>query len=284
MAAYGYPIAFALFVWWFSTGLIIALDNLPRRTFRWSMAGGTAVLAASLLGLARSSADASVGGAYAAFTCGLLVWGWQEMSFFMGFVTGPRRAPCSEGSAGWRRFGEATGAMLYHELAIVASAVAVVALTWGGANQVGTWTFVILWLMRQSAKLNVFLGVRNLNEEFLPEDLRYLGSFFTRKPMNLLFPMSITVSTIAAALLAYRAYEADSGSFAATGLTFLATMTALGLLEHWLMVLPLPFAALWHWALGARRAFFRLTQFQRRPQKANLNPTRGRVVPHVRQA
>ena len=30
-----------------------------------------------------------------------------------------------------------------------------------------------------SAKLNVFLGVPNLNEEFLPEHLRYLQSFFT---------------------------------------------------------------------------------------------------------
>ena len=130
MATFGYPVLFALFVWWFSTGVIIALDNLPRRTFRWSMIGGTAVLAASLWGLARTAADASVGGAYAAFTYGLLVWGWQEMSFFMGFVTGPRRRPCSAGSTGWRRFSEAVGAMLYHELAILAAAVAVFALTW----------------------------------------------------------------------------------------------------------------------------------------------------------
>ena len=39
-----------------------------------------------------------------------------------------------------------------------------VALTWGGANQVGTWTFLVLWVMRLSAKLNVFLGVPNLTE------------------------------------------------------------------------------------------------------------------------
>ncbi len=275
---------FALFVWWFSTGVIIALDNLPRQTFRWSMVGGTAVLAASFWGLARTAADASVGGAYAAFTYGLLVWGWQEMSFFMGFVTGPRRRPCSAGSTGWHRFGEAVGAMLYHEFAIAASAVAVFALTWGAPNQVGTWTFTILWLMRQSAKLNVFLGVRNLNEEFLPEDLRYLGSFFTCKPMNLLFPVSITAATIGAALLAYRAAEAAAGSFTATGLTILATMAALGLLEHWLMVLPLPFAALWRWALGVRDANRRLARFLRRPQRANVQSARGRVMPHVRQA
>ena len=32
--------------------------------------------------------------------------------------------------------------------------------------------------MRQSAKLNLFLGVRNLGVEFLPQHLRYLQSFF----------------------------------------------------------------------------------------------------------
>ena len=284
MSSYGYPILFALFVWWFSTGLIIALDNLPRRTFRWSMAGGTAVLAASLYGLARTSADASVGGAYAAFTYGLLVWGWQEMSFFMGFVTGPRRVPCDEELPGRRRFGQAVQAMLYHELAILASAVAVVALTRGGVNQVGTWTFVILWLMRQSAKLNVYLGVRNLNEEFLPQDLRYLGSFFRRKPMNLLFPVSITLSTVAAALLTQRAVAAETGSFAATAFTFLATMTALGLLEHWLMVLPLPFAALWHWALRVRWIGRWSAPLLGRPQDTTLPATHPGVAPHVRQA
>jgi len=42
--AYILPAAFALFVWWFSTGAIIFLDNLPRKTFKYSMIGATAVL------------------------------------------------------------------------------------------------------------------------------------------------------------------------------------------------------------------------------------------------
>ena len=36
---------------------------------------------------------------------------------------------------------------------------------------------MVLWWMHQSAKLNVFFGVRNLNEEFLPEHLEFLKSF-----------------------------------------------------------------------------------------------------------
>ena len=35
-------------------------------------------------------------------------------------------------------------------------------------NQVATWTFALLWVMRLSAKFNLFLGVRNRGEEFGP--------------------------------------------------------------------------------------------------------------------
>lgn len=254
MQLYALPVLFALFVWWFSTGIIMYLDGLPRRTFRWSMAGATALLAVSLWGLAASSGDTSVRGAYLAFTWGLLGWGWQEISFYMGFVTGPRSQPCPEGCGGWRHFGHAIQTSLWHELAIIAAAAVVVALTWGGANQVGTWTFMVLWWMHQSAKLNVFLGVRNLNEEFLPEHLQFLRSFLTKKPMNLLFPVSVTVSTVIAVHLVQTATAPGASAFQAAGFTFLATMMVLAILEHWLLVLPLPAAALWGWSLRSRGA------------------------------
>lgn len=253
MSAYGLPVLFVLFLWWFSTGAVIYLDGLPRRTFRWSLLGATALLLVALYGLTVSSTDATVGGAYLAFTCGLLIWGWHEISFLMGFVTGPRRVACPKGCRGWRHFGHATETILYHELAIAATAALVVALTWGGANQVGTSTFLILWGMRLSAKLNVFLGVPNLAEEFLPEHLHYLKSFLTKKPMNLLFPVSVTVSTLIAVLLVRGAVAAGAGTFEATALTLLAALLALAILEHWFLVLPLPDAALWSWALRARQ-------------------------------
>lgn len=254
MTAYGLPIAYALFVWWFSTGLILYLDGLPPRTFRWSMLGATVVLGLALFGLVASRDDPTVAGAYTAFTCGVLVWGWHEMSFLTGFVTGPRTTRCTPGCVGWPRLKEAVAAILYHEVAIGLTAVAVLALTWGGPNQVGAGTFLILWGMRLSAKLNVFLGVPNLAEEFLPNHLRYLESFFARRPMNLLFPVSVTASTILAVLLVQGAIAAEAGAFEAAGLTFLAALTALAVLEHWFFVLPLPVAALWQWGLRSRAA------------------------------
>jgi putative photosynthetic complex assembly protein 2 len=252
MLRYALPILCACLAWWFATGAILYLDGLPRRTFRWSMLGATLLAGAALYVLALASAQASAGGAYLAFAAGVVVWGWVEMSFLMGWVTGPRRHGCALGCRGWRHFVHAIEAILYHELALIAAAAAVLAVSWGSANPVGAWTFLILWAMRQSAKLNLFFGVRNLGAELLPPHLAYLKSFFTRKPMNLLFPVSVTAGTVGAALLVQLALAAPAGSGQAVGFMMLATLLALAVLEHWLLVLPLPVDALWAWSLRAR--------------------------------
>lgn len=252
MSQYVLPVLFTLFIWWFSTGAILYLDGLPRRTFKWTMAGNTAVLALALFGLSASGADTSVGGAYCAFTCAILVWGWQEMAFLLGYVTGPRREPCPPGAVGWERARHAFQAVMHHELALVVLAVAVSVATWGAPNQTGWWTYLILWTMRQSAKLNVFLGVRNLNESFLPPHLKYLQTYFTRRSMNLLFPLSISVATLVATFLWRDAFAAGISPFERTGLTLAATLLSLALLEHWFMVLPLNSAGLWNWGLRSR--------------------------------
>lgn len=252
MTEYLYPALFALGVWWASTILIIYLDGLPRWSFKYSMIGATVIFAISLIGLERTASDATVAGAYWAFTFGLLAWGWQEMSFYMGYVTGSRKQPCPEDCRGWKHFGHAIQTSLYHELAIIAAAVAVVWLTWGGPNQIGMWTFMVLWWMHQSAKLNVFLGVRNLNEEFLPEHLEFLKSFLTKRSMNLLFPFSVTISTVITALLVVAAMAEGATTFERAGYTFLAVLMALAILEHWMLVLPMPTGAIWAPGLKSR--------------------------------
>lgn len=252
MAQYALPLLFTLFVWWFSTGVILFLNGLPRRTFKWTMLGTSVLLLIALLGLALTRNDTSIGGAYLAFTCGVLVWAWQEVAFLLGYVTGPRRIPCPDASAGWRRAGYAFMAVMHHEVALVLLGCAVLAVTWGGANPTGLWTFMILWVMRQSAKLNVFLGVRNLNEDFLPSHLKYLQTYFTRRPMNRLFPVSVIASTVVAALIWQEAAAIGASSFDTTALTFAATLLTLAVLEHWFLVLPLPFEALWSWGLRSR--------------------------------
>jgi putative photosynthetic complex assembly protein 2 len=253
MIRYGLPIVYALLVWWFSTGLIIYLDGLPRRTFRWTLLGATLLLGVALYGLSAHAGNTAVAGAYASFTCGVLVWAWIEVGFLMGPVTGPSKQPCPPDCAGWRRVGLALRAILYHELAIIALALVLALLSRGAANQVGLWTYLVLWAMRLSAKLNVFLGVRNLGKSFLPEHLAYLSSFFRQQPMNLLFPFCITGATLVMGHLVHRAVAIGASDFEAAGFTLTATMLLLAIIEHWLLVMPLPETWLWRWSLASRR-------------------------------
>jgi putative photosynthetic complex assembly protein 2 len=249
MLSLAVPVLFALFVWWFSTGLILLLDSLPRTTFRWSLVLSSVLAAGALLGLAHTADQTTTAGVYCAFTCALLVWGWHELSFLTGWITGPRKQASPEGTVGWPRFVHAVQAILWHELAIIGMGLTIVTITWDQPNQIGTWTFLVLWVMRTSAKLNLFFGVRNLSEEFLPEHLKYMQSFFRRRAMNLLFPFAVTAATIVATLMVAAALDPATPQALSAGLILVTTMLGAAILEHWLLVLPLPATALWKWAM-----------------------------------
>ncbi len=201
MGAYAIPALYAVLVWWFSTGVILWLDHRPRRTHPWSMAAATLVLVGALAAIGASARESSEAGAYIAFTAALLVWGWQEMSYYMGYVAGPRRTGCPPGTTGFALFRAAAATSLWHEAAIVAGALAILVLTWGQPNSFALWTYLILWAMNLSARLNMFLGVRNLNAEFLPERLSYLACFLKTRRMNPLFPVSVAVAALVTVLL-----------------------------------------------------------------------------------
>jgi putative photosynthetic complex assembly protein 2 len=251
MAAYALPFLAVLFLWWFSTGAILYLDGLPRRSYRWSLAGATLLALGALVGTVLLRDATAIWAAYAGFLCGLVLWGWHEITFLTGCVTGARRQGCAKTCRGWRHAWHAFQAIAHHELALLATVLLLGALSWQAENQLAFWTFFVLWLMRISTKINVFLGVPNITESFLPEHLRYLTSFFTHKPMNLAFPLSVTFATVAGVLLAVQMFGSSPGSFAATRDVMLLTLLGLGLAEHWFLVLPLPVERLWRWGLAS---------------------------------
>jgi putative photosynthetic complex assembly protein 2 len=257
MFQHGLPALHGLAIWWASTCLILFLDRLPRQTFRWTMGIATALLGGAIYTLSLSANDTSIAGAYTAFSSSIVIWGWLEMSFYTGYVTGPRQHHCDHGCHGWRHFGHAIRASLYHEVAVLVLAAIVVATTWAHPNQFGLWTFIILWWMHQSARLNVFLGVSNLNAEFLPEHLAHIRSFFRSAPMNLLFPVSVTASTICAVLMTQRVVASAGDPFSATGYMLLTTLMVLAILEHWFLVLPISATRIWNrmwqWSVGPRK-------------------------------
>lgn len=239
------PVLLTLAVWWASTGLILVLHRLPARTYGLSMAVATVAMALGLAGIAVTADDAGTAAAYASFGSGLLVWAWTELAFLTGTITGARREPCPPGLGGWPRFVLATRAILHHELAIAALGIACLALSWGAVNQVGALTFGVLWVMRLSAKLNIFLGVRNFGEALLPAHLRYLTSYFRRARFNALFPVSIVGGALLTGWFVASALAAVPGSGAQAGHLMLATLTALAVIEHAFLLLPLSLDALW---------------------------------------
>jgi putative photosynthetic complex assembly protein 2 len=256
-------IAFVVVLWGLSTAVIFYLDSLPTRTFAWSMAAATLVLAACGIGIWLLRAESSVTAVATSFAAALLAWGWTEMALYMGYITGPRKHRCAAGCAGISHFGHAVGANLWHELVVISFA----GLIWLSANDTALWCFVMLWLMHLSARLNVFLGVRNVSAEFVPAHMDVLRSFLRRRNMNPLFPFSC------AALLALTGYLVSlPQSFE---VTMAATLAAIGLLEHVLLMLPLPIERLWHWSLTPAA----------RPLQAQVPDEKSsKITPHQRTA
>jgi putative photosynthetic complex assembly protein 2 len=237
---------FVLAIWWLSTGIVLKLVWLGRSAFTIVASSVLALegLAAIVL-YCRSETPAA---AYVSFCGALAVWAWHELMFLLGIVTGPRKVACPDGARGWRRFSYATEAIIHHEIALALTLFAVIGLTWGRSNQIGTSTFAVLWAMRLSAKLNVFLGVRNLAVQFVPERLRYLISYFRCARMNWLMPASIALATAVVIRIGVASASQGATAFERVGRTLVATLLGLAVLEHVFLALPLPDAVLWRWA------------------------------------
>ena len=181
----------------------------------------------------------------------LAVWGWIELAFLTGVITGPNRDPCPPDADGWDRFLRAWGTIAHHETLLTATLAGLAWLSIGAENTVAVLTFGILFFARVSAKLNLYLGVRKVNTEFIPSSLQHLPSHFREARINWLFPTSVTALTFAMVVGIERATLAPTLSLS-VGYALLTTMTALALLEHWFMVLRIPDEKLWRWMLPKR--------------------------------
>ncbi|MBN2907703.1 MAG: DUF3623 domain-containing protein [Rhodobacteraceae bacterium] len=242
----------ALFLWWFSTGAILIVVRRAEHRGRFAHLQATVMalplLGAGVWGFELSRHVESVGTAYAAFVSALAIWGWVELAFLTGIITGPNTTHCHDGARGWERFMRAYGTIAYHETLLVVILFVMLMTSHHAPNTVGVWTFIVLFFARISAKLNLFLGVPKINIEFLPTPLAHLPSHFRIAKLNWMFPFSVSALTFAVACWLERLFSVASPA-ETVGFALLAALTALALLEHWLMVLPLPDERLWRWML-----------------------------------
>ncbi len=241
------PLVCSIAVWWLSTGLILRLvDGVgPGRQAR-GLAVASLALVIGLAGVGLTRDATTPLGAYLAFVSALLVWSWQEITFLVGLVTGPNRQPCPE-VKGWTRAWQAFRAIAHHEAALVLLGAAVILPSWDAPNPVASQTFLVLWAMRLSAKLNLFLGVKNFYESFLPPSLHYLLTYFSRRSFNLFFPISLGLAILVAVFFWEQAWLGES-AYEITASSLVASLLALAILEHLLLVLPIRPERLWRWA------------------------------------
>ncbi len=241
---------FAIFVWWFSTGAILIAVRRADRLGRHGVTvlGWLPLLVIGIVAVAVSLPDASVFGAYMGFIGALAIWGWIELAFLAGVIAGPMRDECLPGLSGRDRFFRAFSTVAYHELALVIGLLGLVVASDGAANRMAVSTYLVLFLARIFAKLNLYFGVPRINTEFVPDRLAHLKSYFRRGPVTLAFPAAITVLTALLAVCAERLWSAQL-DVTVVGFALLTALAALALLEHWLMVVPLPDAKLWRWML-----------------------------------
>ncbi len=231
---------YVLVLWSVFTAIIFYLDSLATRTFKWSMAAATLVLLGCAYVIWTLRDGNSTLAVAESFAAGLLAWGWTEMALYMGYITGPRKQRCSADCSGVAHFGHALSANLWHEIVVIVFAVAI----YVSGNATALWCFVMLWLMHLSARLNVFLGARNVSEDFVPAHMDILKGFLRRRTMNPLFPFSCAV------LVGLTIYLASLPQ--TFEISMAATLSAIGLLEHILLMLPLPTEKLWTWSLSKK--------------------------------
>lgn len=242
----------ALFLWWFSTGILLwrvrRADNGGPDDHLWSVLLGLPLLILGAFGFHATLDDPSVMGVHIAFLSALAIWGWIELAFLSGIITGPNLRPCPEYVPEWERFLRAFGTIAWHEILLALAALVMGLMAWNQPNHFGFLTFAVLFVARISAKLNLFFGVANINTEFLPRPLAHLSSHFRHRPMNGFFPVSVTALCFAAGCWLERLIAAPNPG-AETGFALLTALTLLALLEHWFMVLPLPDQKLWRWMI-----------------------------------
>ena len=240
----------ALFSWWLGTGTILWLVRLPERMFRSSIALLSVLLLLSLWGTAWSMRAQSVVADYVGFLSVIVMWSWHEMAFLSGWITGPRKSAQDPAAQGLKRFYFALQALLYHELALLLNFGILYFLQQGLPNHVALCTFALLWCMRLSAKLNLFFGVPQVGEQYLPAQLQYIGSYFRRAAITGCFYLTVTLSSGAWLWLVW---QAQRGAVeVSTGWVLLASLLGLAIIEHILMVFALPLQRLWGWAMRHR--------------------------------
>ena len=96
----------AIFAWWFSTGVILMVVRRADRlgTHGMTVFSALPMVALGIWAVSASLQELSALGAYLGFAGALAIWGWIELAFLAGVITGPQREDCPPNLKGGARF------------------------------------------------------------------------------------------------------------------------------------------------------------------------------------
>ncbi|MFK7890026.1 MAG: putative photosynthetic complex assembly protein PuhE [Granulosicoccus sp.] len=230
--------------WWVGTAVVLYLQQRIQVVGTSLVLTLTAVALSSIAALKLCSLGMSTWQSYGGFTAAIVLWGCLELSYFTGLVSGVHKRHCPQNCNNSRRFRLALGASIWHEISVVAAAALVIALCASENNPTGLYTFAVLWLMRWSAKLNLFWGVPNFSTDWFPQHLAYVHSYMRRSPVSVFFPLSVLLATAVSIRLMMSTLDASPEHALSTALPCVLLMLAI--LEHLFMALPIADTALWN--------------------------------------
>ncbi len=247
----------AVFFWWFLTGLILFIvkkvDELNHKAHIFVTLILSPVIFLGIYLFFNSLPKITLSSIYSSFFASLLIWAWFELAFLSGLITGPSKHLCPKDIKQMKRFGYALSNIAYSELILFITLLIMFYFSFNAENTVGLWTFWILFFARICAKLNLFLGVPNVNTEFLPSPVVHLASYFRVGSTSWFFPVSISLISFTLFFLVDSIFNANNQTPSVIGYTLLASLTTLALIEHWFMVVPLRDAELWKWMLPKQK-------------------------------
>lgn len=238
------PILVVIVAWWLGTGLVLYLQQTIVKVRTPLFVTLITVSAASLCAMVFTAQGSQPWQSYLGFVAAICLWGCIELSYYTGLIGGVHQRECPDNCSTGKRFRLALGASIWHEVSVLFVGGIVLTLLLNTENPVGLYSFLVLWLMRWSAKLNLFFGVPNFNTDWFPKRLAYAHSYIRRAPVTLFFPISVLSATLVAVDLISRTMASEGSEALITLLP--GVLLSLAILEHLFMALPIADSELWN--------------------------------------
>ena len=231
-------------VWWLGTGIVL---RLQQRLIPTNLSTSVGIIFIACLGfgvLLLTRQNLSWISIISGFISAVVVWGCIELSYYLGRIAGTHQSICPPSITTWARFKLALGTSIWHELLVTGLGLLLILLFYKASNTVGLYTYMVLWLMRWSAKLNLFLGVPNFNTSWIPARLAYISSYIRTGTITPFFFISI----LSASFVVFQLLSKSTQVGIEQPLIYIipAILLILAIVEHVFMLLPFQEVKMWN--------------------------------------